>query len=389
MRISGLIRTVCTCFVAVVCVRAYACTTAIVSAGASRTGRPLLWKQRDAADTYNVLAHVSSEFHSYTAVFNSDDTLRLSAYAGVNDAGFAIANNLSYNIRPDSLGLHTCAGRVMSLALASCKSVDDFERMLSEGEWEIAANFAVMDAHGGAAYFEAWDGGYTRYDVPEGGYLYRTNFSLSGQDGKGQGYARYATIGALMTRQAESGFSPAWLLDKAGRSFYNALTGKEASGDMVYDLDYIPRTTTISSLVIEGVGDGDRANSSVIWTAIGYTPCCYAVPVWLAAGDEIPSQLTASGNGIAGANALADSLLHIVHPYWDKFNGGEMYLDMRLLRKEILPAVRRYEMEEFRHGCSLDKIFRSYGIDIDSVRKYNAESFERFHRFDLQMRKLL
>ena len=43
-----------------------ACTTAVVSAGASADGRPMLWKQRDAPDPYNVIAHIKGGKYDYS-----------------------------------------------------------------------------------------------------------------------------------------------------------------------------------------------------------------------------------------------------------------------------------------------------------------------------------
>ncbi|MBR0028854.1 MAG: hypothetical protein IJP93_00910, partial [Bacteroidales bacterium] len=96
---------------------ALACTTAIVSAGASASGRPMLWKQRDASDPYNRIVHISEGVEiPYTALFPTRDSLCTLAYAGLNAAGFAIVNNLSYNLRPDSLGFDTKAGPLMARA---------------------------------------------------------------------------------------------------------------------------------------------------------------------------------------------------------------------------------------------------------------------------------
>ena len=85
---------------------ALACTTAAVSSKASRDGRPMLWKQRDTSDPYNRLVHVSGGKYAYTSIFSCRDTLCAEAYAGINEVGFAIINNMSYNIRPDSLGYY-------------------------------------------------------------------------------------------------------------------------------------------------------------------------------------------------------------------------------------------------------------------------------------------
>ena len=50
-------------------VRAAACTTAIVSAEASSTGRPMIWKQRDADNVRNGLAYMRGERFSYTGIY--------------------------------------------------------------------------------------------------------------------------------------------------------------------------------------------------------------------------------------------------------------------------------------------------------------------------------
>ena len=50
----------CACVMCLLCASdALACTTAAVSSGASASGRPMLWKQRDTSDPYNRLVHVT------------------------------------------------------------------------------------------------------------------------------------------------------------------------------------------------------------------------------------------------------------------------------------------------------------------------------------------
>ena len=77
-----------------------ACTTAVIGAGASESGRPMLWKQRDTGNPFNVLVHIPAADgrYAYTAVFNADDLARNAVYAGSNEKGFAIINNMSYNL---------------------------------------------------------------------------------------------------------------------------------------------------------------------------------------------------------------------------------------------------------------------------------------------------
>ena len=394
-------------------VKAEACTTAVIPASASRTGRPLLWKQRDTSEEANHLAHFRGERYAFTGLVDTADTLLESVWCGANEAGFAIANNVSYNLRPDSLENKPYEGLVMKRALGCCATVDDFERMLREMPHPngLETNYGVIDAAGGAAYFEVWDYGYTRYDTadtPEG-YLWRTNFSLSGRPDEGRGYTRYATAEETMAAEAAEKFSPEWLLDSLGRSFRNAVLGTDlmqeplpASG-LVLDVDYIPRYTTTASIVIEGVAAGEAPNSAVLWCAPGYTPCCYAIPVWVAAGDQIPAILTlpagnpeaieaagkakksekAGTTGAVGkkapANATAQQLQQSLYPL-DR-DGGHVYLDMRRLREGILPEVRRAEALEFEEGKELDRKLRRTGFDPEAVAAYNERACERFRQY--------
>ena len=376
---------------------AAACTTAVISARASRTGRPLLWKQRDTSSEANHLAHFRGERYAFTGLVDSDDLQLESVWCGVNEAGFAIANNVSYNLRPDSLENKPYEGLVMKRALGRCATVEDFERLLREMPHPngLETNYGVIDAAGGAAYFEVWDYGYTRYDADDtpGGYLWRTNFSLSGRPDEGRGYTRYATAEEAMAEQAAGKFSPEWLLDSLGRSFRNAVLGTDlmqeplpASG-LVLDVDYIPRYTTTASIVIEGVADGEAPNASVLWCAPGYTPCCYAIPVWVAAGDRIPEVLTASDAETAPANDTARELKRHLYPIGR--DGGEVYLDMKRLREGILPQVRRAEAREFQAGMELDRQLRRTGFDPDAVAAFNEAVCERFRQYRQRIAKFL
>lgn len=387
MRKSGFIFCVLLAFIGA---DAFACTTAIISAQASSTGRPLLWKQRDSPDELNALAYLKGEKYSFTALFGSIDVSFEKAYCGANDQGFAIFNNLSYNLRPDSLGTGTAAGELMKEALGTCRTVDDFEKLLAEKGvfYRVSTNFGVIDAFGGAAYFEASEYGCRRYNVSDSpdGYLFRTNYSLSGHQDKGKGYVRYLTAGELMKERASKGFSPEWLIDGLGRSFFNAQTGKDLkktnARSFAPDFDFIPRMTTASSMVIEGVADGDALDGAILWTAIGYTPCCYAVPVWVAAGDDIPSIVTDLAERKAPASVLANSLKHEIHPL--TFEGGEAYIDIKTLRKEILPKVRKAEKAEFKAAETLVKEFRTNGFDRSLVKTYNEGAEKRFEAFNNQ-----
>ena len=334
---------------------ALACTTAIVTAGASRSGRPMLWKQRDASDPYNVIANVSGGRFAYTGLFPTSDSLHTKCYAGINEAGFALINSLSYNMRPDSAGFDTRAGLFMARALAECATVEDFLKMLDAEPVPkgFSTNFGAADSRGGAAYFEADDSTFVRYDVPSCDILFRTNFSLSGDPSRGRGQARYETMDILT--EPPGLFDPAFFF-QTGRSFIKDGRDWFAGAKTLEETGFIPRTTTVSSIVIEcPVREGERG---LLWCATGYTPCSYAILA--VQGEPLPQALQGE------ANLAAVELFKRTHD-------GKM-LDARKLRK-IMRIVRQTERKELRLGSRLK------GYDSEAVSSYNEGADKRFRKF--------
>ena len=138
-------------------VAAWACTSAIVTAKMTANGRPLLWKHRDTSDLNNVVERITPDAgFAYIGLFNASDSLRLEAWMGCNTEGFAIMNTASYNLKADTVKHMDREGLVMSEALRLCSTVDDFEQLLltMPKPLGVEANFGVIDAHRGAAYFE-------------------------------------------------------------------------------------------------------------------------------------------------------------------------------------------------------------------------------------------
>ncbi len=379
-------------------VPALACTTAIISAKASGTGRPMLWKHRDTDEYYNHIEYLKGEKYAYTALVNSRDKVYEEVWAGVNEKGFAIANNVSYNINLTEYDNPSRNGYVMMEALGICATVDEFEKYLQEMQIPrgARANFAVIDGEGGAAYFEVGDDRYVRFDVADspGGYLYRTNFSFAGVEDKGAGYIRYAAAEKLF-EEKKGGFTPDWLISGPARSFYHGLMktdlkdySDEALGEgYVISQDYIPRYTTVSSLVIEGVNPGEDPRNTVMWSAIGYAPCSYVIPVWVGAGSEIPACLASKDKALAPANELAMDLKDVVFPITR--GNGNKYLDYLTLRRDILPEIEKAEDEEIAEGEKVKAQFAQKGFDLELVKKFNAKADERFKAFRNKMKTII
>lgn len=327
------------------------CTSMIVSAGSSATGRPLLWKHRDTGADNNFLARVEGEKGEigYIGLFNSGDSLLKEAWMGMNDAGFAIMNTASYNLAPDTTDFKDREGIIMAGALKRCRTVDEFESYLASlpKPMGVQANFGVIDAHGGGAYFETDDFKWIRFDVSDSkdGVLIRTNYSFSGEEGTGSGYIRYMAADTLSSRARKAhAVSPELLTDTLSRSFYHGLLARDCYYDnYVVNQDFIPRDISTASIVIEGVNPGDNAEKIEMWAILGYPPCGQTRLVTL---HDIPEGYQPSGKEARSASCdeamkLKDSLV--------PFTGGsgKRYIDMGKLRR-ISEKKRALSLEEYK-----------------------------------------
>lgn len=338
--------------VAAASVSALGCTSMLVSAKASGTGRPLMWKHRDTGNQNNFVDKVPARGGNlgYVALFNGGDAELKEAWMGMNDAGFAIMNTASYNLAPDTAKIKDREGIVMSVALLTCRSVDDFETLLQSMPHPggIQANFGVMDAEGNLAYFEANDNSYIRFnvdDAPEG-YLIRTNYSVSGAKGGGHGYIRELNLKHVLADEMASGtLRPESFTEKASRSFWNAVLNKDfAAGDddWVVDLDFIPRGISTASIVIEGVNPGQNPNDMIMWTVLGYPPCSYVIPVTLSVLPEslrpiLPGFLSPFNNEILKVKSQAFPLVR---------DNGKQYINMKVLR-QVMDFCRKKSLENY------------------------------------------
>lgn len=286
-----------------------ACTSAIIAAKATRHGRPLLWKNRDTSTIDNKVEYVAPASPGdlgYVALFNAKDSRLEEAWMGMNEAGFAVMNTASYNLKDDDLPESAMdkEGFIMTRALRTCKTVDDFAKLLDSlpRPLGVEANFGVIDASGDGAFFEANNHSYQRFnlsDAPDG-VLIRTNFSEGGRPGEGLGQARFCNAEYLIRPKAGS-ITPEFLTEEVSRSFYHAPTGrnmaKEGSRWVTDAGEYIPRYKSTATIVVEGMVPGsgkDPVFDYVMWTGIGYPPCAEIFPVWCRP-NGVPSSLRGAG----------------------------------------------------------------------------------------------
>lgn len=289
--------------------RADACTSAVVTGKATPDGRPLLWKNRDTDYLPNHVGHFKGERYDFIANVNSSSADSLSeAWIGMNSAGFALMNTQSYNLVKIKSGEERGAanGSIIFKALGLCRTVDDFKTFLDTIPKPslIEANFGVIDAEGGAAFFETDYYGYTIFDAndpevaPEG-YIARTNFSVAGPYGKGSGYIRYVEADNVLKKAAvEKAITPEFIYNDLSRSFHNPVIdvdlrdgsfNKPNGSGWFVDEDFIPRNITSCSVVIQGVREDESPELGTMWTLLGYPPTSVAVPLWMPEeGETLP-----------------------------------------------------------------------------------------------------
>lgn len=289
-----------------------ACTSAVISGKITPDGRPLLWKNRDTDFPQNSVKYFSGERYPFIAIVNSVEDNPTDVWIGTNSAGFSVMNTQSYNLVEIKPGEERgeANGRMIRRALEVCATVEDFCHFLDTIAKPslIEANFGVIDTKGGAAMFEVDYYKYTMYDAnnPKDapcGYIARTNFSFAGKVNEGAGYVRFMQEDkVLMPASATGQITPQWIFTELSRSFANPLMGidlkmgefnRPHTNGWFVDQDFIARSSTASSVVVQGVKSGENPELATMWTILGYPPTGVAMPVWLKGADKSLPRLMA------------------------------------------------------------------------------------------------
>ena len=369
----------------------HACTTAIVSGKFTPDGRPLLFKHRDTSFEQNKLMFFSDGRYKYIGLVNSADPDGREVWAGFNSAGFAIINSESYNLNVgDTTRLRDMEGVLMKKALQQCATVEEFAEFLDNlaKPRGVRANFGVIDARGGAAYFETGNTGFQKIDVNDQavapfGYVIRTNFSATGVPDAGYGYIRYENAERLFSKAAAAGaLSYRFILQEVSRSLYHSMTGVDLSRQLpagedtefVCFEDFIPRNSSVATTVIQGVLPGEPAGLTTMWTIPGFQLCTVALPVWITDGGALPQVTTAGGDGIAPLCDFGLQLKDRCFPV--KRGSGKRYINLAAVMNQegtgILQQIIPLENRILSHGSDLLNRWRVSGFSgSDAVKFYN------------------
>ncbi len=337
------------CFVSGFFTSALACTSAIIGAELSPYGRPMLWKHRDTSNIDNKVEYVAPgpEGYGYTGLFNASDRQLKECWTGFNSEGFAIMNTASYNLKDDKVPEKDMdkEGFLMTKALRTCVTVDDFARLLDTlpRPMGVEANFGVIDATGAGAYFETNNHSYIRInleDSPEH-MLVRTNYSHCGRPNEGFGFVREENALHLLRPAAEKKeIAPEMLTETLSRTFYHSMMGKDMADGLeegwIIDQDFIPRFKSCATIVIEGCEPSEEgmpkhpAKDYVMWTGLGYPPCADIYPVTEGPEGIHPDLRGTQPNGHSKASDTSKKRRDEVFP--KHYGNGDKYIKLSRLR---------------------------------------------------------
>jgi len=316
------------CLISLGTANLYPCTAAVVSGKATPDGRPLLWKNRDTSNPHNKVLFLRGHKYDFLAVVNSDDPNAVNVWQGINRRGFAIMNTASNDLTTNEQGGGQ-NGIFMKRALGECADVADFENLLklTAGERRVSANYGIIDAAGGACFFETRNDSFVKYDAndPETapqGFIIRTNYAFSAPvENSGGGYIRFERAQRLFEEAADQKeLSYSFILREAARDLVNEKIQSDPASEAefsspanplyIHTNDTINRNSTVSVSVFHGAPSPEKSYLATMWVVLGQPVASVALPLWVGAG-EVPVQL--SGEGRAPLCDLARKIVAFLY----------------------------------------------------------------------------
>lgn len=372
------------------------CTIAVLTGAATPDGRPILWKNRDAAYINNEVVYFTDGIYRYVALINAGDPGN--AWIGVNERGFAILNALSYNL-PDNFNGGITNGILMKQALQTCATVKDFKDLMIQTNGtgrENPANLAVIDALGGAEIYEAGNFTFTRFDVTNPqvapmGFLVRTNFSVSADSSTSDTW-RYNRCRRLVKDAVGDSLADLkFLLQKVARDLHavdlnpdplpyeGTPPGWPQATGYVNTSNTINRRTTVAGGAIHGVLRGEDPLLSTFYAVLGQPVVAIPVPVWVAGGPT-PAEL--DGPSTAPFCDVAIDRSRAIYDYMYSSSLLNTYDLVNATRSGYLTQCERIERWLFPEVERTVDAWRSGGVDPDQVASYehriSADAYARY-----------
>ena len=390
---------------------AYACTSVIASGRVTADGRPFIFKNRDSSDgTHNSLITLKGTKYRYVGVVNrTSSSSPTSMWYGHNEAGFAILNTVSYYFNNATSKANTSAGSLMKRALGECATVDEFEALLHKTQQEglsvvLSTNFAVMDSLGNVAYFEASNKSYTKFDandetVAPDGYLVRTNYSFTSPY-----YATTNHVGEQRYKAAHKYIEDTFaggkidavqLVHELPRYLYHGDREVNLWDDVpenyndvrhTYFSNYIPRYTSVSASLMQGVTSGEPAKTTVSWIAMGWPCGSFTVPIVITPSMALPAVVRRSDSDYK--SEMCSGSLELKSKVFSVQHNGTLSTDSidlsKLINKRqtgILQQVMKADAVVCERGLPLLQNFRAGTASDADVAAYYEWVDETWREF--------
>jgi len=339
----------------------FGCTTAVISGKYTKDGRPMIWKLRDTDYLKNKMMYFNDGKYNYVGLVNSEDLKGEQVWGGANSKGFSIMNSASFNVNlNDSTSIKDREGYIMKKALQECATLEDFENLLKNlpKPMGLAAHFGVIDANGGASFYEVNNNTFTKFDANDSaeapnGYILRTNFSFTGKKDIGYGFIRFQTAQDLFYQAESMGkLNYQTIIQDFSRSFKHAVQNKDfrkefetaPEGDhFINSGDFITRHGSSSAILIQGVKPKESSDLTTIWTMVGFPNTSIALPTWVKGGKDLPKLLAEGSTGNSPLNEMALKLKDECYPI--KRSAGYKYLNIsKLINSDKTGFVQKIEV---------------------------------------------
>ena len=353
--------------IAILSFHSYSCTTFLIAGKYTKDGKPMLFKNRDAAENQNALAYFNDGKYPYLGLVDGNHESKTMVWGGYNSKGFAIMNSAAFNNNiGDTSKFIDQEGIIMKKALMTCVTLKDFENLLNSlpKPWGLDANFGVIDACGGAAFYETGNHDFRKFDandptIAPDGLLIRSNFSTRADITKGYGMCRYNTANAVLQQAAkDKTLTPQFIFNNLSRNLTHSITKTDLTDnlpinkqtvDMRFFIDYIPRNNTTSALVIVGAKDEKHTQEAMMWTILGFPLTSIAIPSWLAENEELSTLVKLQANNTSQICTAALKMKAECFPL--TYDKGYNYIDLSKVINQknsgYMQQIQKIENEVF------------------------------------------
>ena len=366
-----------------------ACSSVIISGRYTADGKPLMLKIRDQSEDLqnNNVQFFQGPVYSYIGTVSDASrphSKKGNVTAGMNSAGLCVMTLTSHCFDNDST-----VGRqkmpINVLALGYCKSIEEFDRKCEEmAPLGTKCNMGIIDAYGGAAYYEFNGHKWTKYDVndpavaPEG-WMCMTNFSKSGKLSLGGGFDRCKSAESIMRdfrKNADGKYemTPQDLWNAFGRVFRNETVGVRDLDDIAQfkyfcSTGFMIRSNTCAVLTFEGVPAGTDPKFTVLWNQLGNPVCAPVIPLLPSTVNMLPDYIWKEGAKSSAIFAKSWELRNkYIYPL-DYPSAHLSYFDVAAVKNltEVTRKAEKYIVNDFY------AIFSSWKKGKMSDRKFYGE----------------